>query len=55
MPWLERDVDRFKKGLTPDQKRQWVEVANGVLRDCQSNGGTDCEGKAVRIANGKVG
>lgn len=53
MPWSVGDVDGFKKGLTPAQKKKWVSVANGVLKDCQSKGGKDCEGKAIRIANSK--
>lgn len=53
MPWTVKDVDRHKKGLTPSQKRRWVKIANGVLRDCQKNKGKNCEGKAIRIANSK--
>ena len=52
MPWSVKDVDSHKKGLSPSQKRKWVRVANGVLKDCQaSGGGKSCEGKAIRIAN----
>ena len=51
MPWSVGDVDSHKKGLTPAQKKKWVGIANGVLKDCQSKGGKDCEGKAIRIAN----
>ncbi len=53
MPWTVKDVDGFKKGLTPAQKKKWVSIANGVLKECQSEGGKDCEGKAIRIANSK--
>ena len=53
MPWTVKDVDGFKKGLTPAQKKKWVKIANGVLKDCQSKKGKDCEGKAIRIANSK--
>jgi len=53
MPWTVKDVDRHKKGLTPAQKKKWVSIANGVLKDCQSKGGKNCEGKAIRIANSK--
>jgi len=53
MPWTVKDVDRHKKGLTPAQKKKWVSIANSVLKDCQSKGGKDCEGKAIRIANSK--
>jgi hypothetical protein len=53
MPWKVKDVDSHKKGLTPAQKKKWVSIANGVLKDCQSKGGKDCEAKAIRIANSK--
>lgn len=55
MPWTVGDVDGFKKGLTPAQKKKWVKIANGVLRDCLAGGGSNksCEGKAIRIANSK--
>jgi len=55
MPWTVRDVDRFKKGLTPGQKKKWVEIANGSLAECRLKGGDRCEEHAVRIANAKVG
>lgn len=53
MPWTVADVDKHKKGLTPAQKKKWVSTANGVLKQCQADGGEDCEGKAVRVANSK--
>jgi len=53
LPWIVKDVDRHKKGLTPTQKKKWVNIANGILKDCQKKGGKDCEGKAIRIANSK--
>ena len=31
MPWTVGDVDSKHKGLSPDQKAQWVAVANDVL------------------------
>lgn len=47
MPWKVTDVERHKKGLTKEQKRKWVKIANAVLeRDGD-------EGKAIRIANKK--
>jgi hypothetical protein len=53
MPWSSSDVDQFKKGLSRKQKKKWVAVANGVLRSCIEDGGTDekCSGKAIKIAN----
>ena len=57
MPWSVGDVDRFKKGLSDKQKRQWVHVANGALKRCKAKGGdtSKCDGKAVRQANSVVG
>lgn len=56
MPWSKGDVDRHKKGLDDKQKERWVATANNVLSACLSKGGSqkECEGKAVRIANGTV-
>lgn len=51
MPWKISDVDTHKKGLTDNQKEAWVKIANGILSECQKKGGTDCEGRAIRIAN----
>lgn len=53
MPWTVADVDKHKKGLTPAQKKKWVSIANGTLKQCQADGGSDCEGKAIRVANSK--
>jgi hypothetical protein len=55
MPWTVKDVDRFKKGLSPSQKKQWVRIANSALKSCQSKGGKNCEASAIRQANGSVG
>src|SRR5512135_634699 len=57
MPWTVGDVDKHKKGLTAKQKRQWVAVANGVLRKCMADGGTEatCAASAIRQANGVAG
>jgi len=55
MPWIVDDVDRFNKGLDPEQKKKWVAVANGALASCLEKGGKqeECEASAVRIANAK--
>lgn len=55
MPWTVADVDRFKRGLSPTQKRRWVRVANSALAACRADGGRDCEASAIRQANGVVG
>lgn len=55
MPWAVGDVDRFKKGLTPGQKKKWVEIANGALASCRLRNGSDCEAYAIRTANSKIG
>lgn len=53
MPWKVSDVDSHKKGLTPEQKKKWVKIANSVLASCKKEGGKDCDAKAIRIANSK--
>lgn len=53
MPWTDDDVERFRKGLTAEQKKKWVAIADATLLSCQKKGGTDCEAMAVRIANSK--
>ena len=57
MPWTVDDVDRFHKGLTDKEKRQWVEVANSVLERCLEEGKDQnvCEVSAIKQANGVVG
>jgi uncharacterized protein YdaT len=54
MPWSVADVDSHIKGLSAEQKSKWVAVANAVLTECKSKGGSDCDGKAIRIANSKA-
>lgn len=54
MPWTIADVDKHNKGLNPRQKRVWVAAANSAFSRCSKGGGKDCEGQAVRIANGAV-
>jgi len=51
MPWTKIEVERHIKGLGDKQKEAWVKIANKALKDCQEKGGTDCEGRAIRIAN----
>ena len=55
MPWVEKDVDKFKKGLTPKDKKKWVTIANSALQQCIDAGGQklDCEVQAIKIANAK--
>lgn len=53
MPWTAKDAKRHKKGLSPSQAKEWAKVANSVLASCQKEGGKDCEGKAIRVANSK--
>lgn len=55
MPWTVKDVDKHKKGLSTEQKKKWVRVANKVLKDCLKDGGSQksCEAKAIRTANSK--
>ena len=41
MPWSVSDVDKFKKGLSPEQKKKWVSIANSALASCRAKGGSD--------------
>jgi len=54
MPWTVDDVDKHNKGLSENEKKQWVAVANRVLAACKEAGESDCEAKAIRQANGVV-
>lgn len=56
MPWTVSDVDRFKTGLSTEQKKQWVAIANGVLNDCLDSGKpeSECAALAIRTANSQV-
>ena len=53
MPWTVADVESKIGGLSPVQKKRWVEVANSALKACVAKGGTDeaCAPKAIRTAN----
>lgn len=51
MPWTTEDAKKHKKGLTSAQASKWARIANGVLKTCRSEGGKDCDGRAIRIAN----
>ena len=55
MPWKTSDV-KTKAAKTDKQKRQWVAVANGDLKTCLADGGSqeDCEARAIRKANGVI-
>ncbi len=54
MPWTVKDVSsKTKKAKTKTQKEKWVKIANKTLADCKAKKETDCEGKAIRIANSK--
>lgn len=52
MPWRVADVDKYMSGLTRQQKRQWVNVANSALKACQKAGKDDCDAQAIIRANG---
>ena len=55
MPWTANDADKHKKGLSEKQRKRWAAVANAVLKRCNQNSEDDCEGKAIKIANARVG
>lgn len=49
MPWKTSDVSgKTKKAKSAKSKRQWTDIANGVLKK------TGNEGRAIREANGVV-
>lgn len=56
MPWTKDDVDDHKKGLTDEQKEQWVAVANSALESCLKEGGDEesCAVSAIKQANAAV-
>jgi hypothetical protein len=53
MPWTVEDVDKHKAGLTPEQKDQWVAVANDALQRCLAVGQDpdQCDVSAIRQAD----
>lgn len=55
MPWKPSDASKHKKGLSESQKKKWAKIANEVLEQCQKDNGKDCEAKAIRVANSRVG
>lgn len=55
MPWTVKDVDGHKRGLTDDEKKRWVKMANGILKSCEESGGKNCEAKAIMISNARIG
>jgi hypothetical protein len=48
------DLPPNVKKLDKKKREKWVATWNSVYRDCKSEKGDDCEGKAFRIANGTV-
>lgn len=55
MPWTIDDVEKHKKGLTDEQKKKWVAIANSALMKCEKDGEKDCEQHAIMQANGAMG
>ncbi len=51
MPYKAEDADRFKKGMTDEQKQAWADIANSAMKTCQAKGGKDCEAYAIKTAN----
>jgi hypothetical protein len=54
MPFTSKDAEKHHKGLSAKQKKQWAAVANSVLASCQKKGSDNCDGVAIRTANGVV-
>jgi len=57
MPWDKNSAKKHRKGMTDKEASKWASIANSVLKSCLSDGGSqkECEGKAIRVANSKVG
>lgn len=49
MPWTAKDSLKHHKGLDATHQRQWMHVANSVLKK------TGDEARAIRAANSVVG
>jgi hypothetical protein len=47
------DVSKHKSGLTPEQSKKWVKIANGFLKGCMKDTKDmkKCEISAIKIAN----
>jgi len=56
MPWAVTDVNKHKAGLTDEQKKQWVAVANTARENCIADGGEQdvCDASAIRQANAAI-
>jgi len=54
MPWESSDAKKHIKGLNSSQSAAWAKIANSVLAKCKASGGTNCDAKAIRIANSKA-
>ncbi len=55
MPWTQADVKKHKAGLTSDQEKKWVKIANTVLKGCMKDTGNmkKCEVVAIKIADSR--
>ncbi len=58
MPWSASDATKHTKAAdSAAKKKRWATIANSVLASCLREGGSQkvCEGRAVRIANSRMG
>ena len=57
MPWNIKDVDKFKKGLTQEEKKEWAKIANRILKAELDKGTDELEAEviAIRTANSTFG
>ncbi len=57
MPWKVKDVEKFKKGLSDEEKKEWVSIANKALTSLKKKGKPilEAEVTAIRKANSMFG
>lgn len=57
MPWTTSDVERFKKGLSDKEKKEWAKIANATLASQLKKGTKELEAEiiAIKKANSMFG
>lgn len=54
VPWTPKSALKHNKTLTDKESKTWAKIANAVLKRCNDNNGSDCEAKAIKVANGVI-